>query len=267
MQRILGLIVFISISCWTADAQLSKETNNKDIKLLEKSKRAYANQDFEKAKEFMMKCLESDGLNSQGYVYQILGDIEFAMKDFEAAIKAYNESAKNLGTEEITLAKSKIGIDRSTARISYKKEIADRKRKKTEREENRKSKGQDTVMSTGASFSLIEQVPIYPGCEAGLSNKEHKSCMQSKITEHVSQIFQTSMASVAGIGGTVKISTEFKIDKEGNIAQVHAIAVNPILEHEAIRVVKFLPQMKPGLQKGKPVNVIYGLPIIFETKR
>ena len=58
----------------------------------------------------------------------------------------------------------------------------------------------------------------------------------------------------------------FKIDKNGNVTGVRARAPHKSLEDEAIRVIRLLPKMKPGLQDGKPVVVPYSLPIIFSVE-
>ena len=56
------------------------------------------------------------------------------------------------------------------------------------------------------------------------------------------------------------------IDEKGNIGQVRARAPHPRLEKEAARVINSLPKMKPGKQRGKPVGVMYSLPIAFKVQ-
>ena len=51
------------------------------------------------------------------------------------------------------------------------------------------------------------------------------------------------------------------IDENGNIVDVRAKAPHPRLQKEVIRVVKLLPKIKPGRQRGKPVGVRYTLPV------
>ncbi|HBO29337.1 MAG TPA: energy transducer TonB, partial [Leeuwenhoekiella sp.] len=41
---------------------------------------------------------------------------------------------------------------------------------------------------------------------------------------------------------------------------------HPRLEQEAARVIKLLPQMTPGMQRGKAVGVLYSLPIVFQVQ-
>lgn len=115
-------------------------------------------------------------------------------------------------------------------------------------------------------FAVIENVPVYPGCEDLSSNIEKKTCMSEKITKFVVENFNTKIANQNGLSGRQRINVIFKIDTEGNIKGVRSRAPHPALEAEAMRVISSLPKMKPGIQKGKPVTVPYSLPIIFEIE-
>jgi periplasmic protein TonB len=64
--------------------------------------------------------------------------------------------------------------------------------------------------------------------------------------------------------GTKRIFVVFIIDKNGNITNIESRAPHKSLQLEAERVVKSLPKMEPGKQRGKPVGVKYSLPIVFE---
>ncbi|PIA78541.1 hypothetical protein BFR04_03125 [Gaetbulibacter sp. 4G1] len=115
-------------------------------------------------------------------------------------------------------------------------------------------------------FAVIENVPVYPGCEDLASNIEKKKCMSDNISEFVAKNFNTKIANQNELSGRQRINVIFKIDKEGNITGVRSRAPHPALEAEAIRVISSLPKMKPGIQRGKPVTVPYSLPIIFEVE-
>ncbi|OEK09198.1 energy transducer TonB [Flavivirga aquatica] len=114
-------------------------------------------------------------------------------------------------------------------------------------------------------FSVIENVPVFPGCEKG-SNNQKRACMSKKISAFVNKKFNTELASDLGLSGRQRINVIFKIDKTGNITGIRARAPHPGLEKEAARVIGLLPKMKPGKQRGKPVNVPYSLPIIFQVQ-
>lgn len=67
------------------------------------------------------------------------------------------------------------------------------------------------------------------------------------------------------IQGTVYI--RFVVSKTGKVTNVQVLrGVDPLLDEEAMRVVQTIPDFKPGLQGGHPVNVWYNVPIIFKLK-
>ena len=114
-------------------------------------------------------------------------------------------------------------------------------------------------------FAVIENVPIYPGCESG-NNAAKRDCMSQKIMKFVQKKFNTELAGDLGLSGRQKINVVFKIDKSGNVVGVRSRAPHPRLEQEAARVINSLPKMKPGKQRGKAVTVPYSLPIIFQVQ-
>lgn len=115
-------------------------------------------------------------------------------------------------------------------------------------------------------FSVIEDAPIFPGCEKYKSKKERKKCMSEKVQKHVNKKFNTELASDLDLEGVQKIFVVFKIDRQGNITDVRSRAPHPKLAKEAEKVIKSLPKMKPGKQRGKPVGVNYTLPIVFKVQ-
>lgn len=114
-------------------------------------------------------------------------------------------------------------------------------------------------------FAIIEDVPVYPGCKG--NKAKLRACLQEKITKHVNRKFNSELASDLGLSpGIKRIFVMFKIDKKGNIVDVMARAPHKRLQEEAIRVVKLLPKMTPGKQRGRPVGVKYSLPIAFKVE-
>ena len=114
-------------------------------------------------------------------------------------------------------------------------------------------------------FAVIENVPVFPGCERG-NNEKKRKCMSDKIAKFVQRKFNTDLAGDLGLTGRQRISVIFKIDKSGNVTGVRARAPHPRLEKEAQRVINLLPKMQPGKQRGKAVIVPYSLPIIFQVQ-
>lgn len=116
------------------------------------------------------------------------------------------------------------------------------------------------------AFVVIENVPIFPGCKG--NNNELRACFSDQIAKFVSERFNIELATDLGLvpGSIQKIYVVFKIDKNGNITDINARAPHKKLQDEAIRVVNLLPKMTPGRQRGKPVGVKYGLPIVFKVE-
>lgn len=115
-------------------------------------------------------------------------------------------------------------------------------------------------------FTIIENVPIYPGCEHKKTNSERKKCMSENLYRYVNKKFNDGLAADLGLTGSFRINVVFKIDKKGHVVEVRARAPHPALAKEAEKVVKSLPKMKPGIQKNRPVTVSYALPIKLLVK-
>ncbi len=61
-----------------------------------------------------------------------------------------------------------------------------------------------------------------------------------------------------------KVFLEFVIQKNGEVTDISVIrAVHPLLDAEAVRVVKLMPKWKPAEVNGKAVSSRFRLPISF----
>ncbi len=120
----------------------------------------------------------------------------------------------------------------------------------------------DSVL-TVVPFAVVEEVPVYPGCEDLETNEEKKECMSNKITNFVNTNFNTGLGKELGLTGLNRIYVQFKISSSGEVTEVKSRASNEALGKEAERVVAALPMMQPGKQKGREVAVMYSLPINF----
>jgi TonB family protein len=70
-------------------------------------------------------------------------------------------------------------------------------------------------------------------------------------------------AKEKGVSGTVVI--KFCITETGSVENVNiGESLDPLLDTEALRVVKLMPAWQPGKLKGVPVKVFYNLPIVFK---
>lgn len=96
-----------------------------------------------------------------------------------------------------------------------------------------------------------EQMPEFPG---------GNDALRTWIGSHT---VYPPLAQENDIQGTVYL--RFVVTTKGNIGEVQIVrGVDPLLDQEAVRVVKLLPQFKPGMQAGRPVAVWYSVPIVFQ---
>jgi protein TonB len=114
-------------------------------------------------------------------------------------------------------------------------------------------------------FAIIENVPVFPGCEETTNNEAQKECFQMKVTEHVRKNFTYPEAALdMGIQGRVYV--QFIIDTQGNITNIATRGPHAYLEKEAHRIISKLPLMTPGKQRGRAVKVPYSMPITFKLE-
>ena len=67
------------------------------------------------------------------------------------------------------------------------------------------------------------------------------------------------------IKGTVYL--RFEVTKTGEVGKVEIQkGIHPILDDEAVRIIKSIPNFKPGTENGKPIIVWYSIPITFKLK-
>ena len=113
------------------------------------------------------------------------------------------------------------------------------------------ARAQNTDTPCCKVFQVVEQMPQFPGGQAA---------MMKFIAD---SLRYPSVACENRIEGRVVV--QFVVDCEGNILNPLVVwSVDPLLDREAIRLVKLMPKWIPGRQNGKPVNVTCLIPIRFK---
>ena len=113
-----------------------------------------------------------------------------------------------------------------------------------EKKYSRKSKLEDV-------FTVVEYMPEFPG-----GPSEMIKFIQSTI-------HYPRNAQEKSLGG--KVFLKFVVDSTGKINDVNVIKSTGVeeLDQEALRVVRAMPNWKPGSQNGRNVNVFFNLPLNF----
>lgn len=129
------------------------------------------------------------------------------------------------------------------------------------------SQDQVSIKSDYVLIKDIENAPIYPECEK-LDKNLQKLCLQNQIQKFIVHNFDTNLANTLGLEpGKKRLYVTFLIASDGLIKKVKARGPHKLIEDEGIRVISNLPKMTPGLQKGKPINVKYTIPITFMVEK
>ena len=102
----------------------------------------------------------------------------------------------------------------------------------------------------GEIFMVVEEQPMFPG-----GMEELMKYLQKEIKYPQEAIDK-------GIGG--KVIVQFVVNTDGSICNDSVVrSVDPILDAEAIRVVRSMPNWTPGKQRGEPVRVRFTMPVAF----
>jgi len=112
-------------------------------------------------------------------------------------------------------------------------------------------------------FMLIENAPIFPGCEGESTEEGKRECFQEMMLKHIRKNFRyPELAQEMGLQG--RVSVVFTVQKDGSIGDVRMRGPHESLEKEAARIISKLPKLIPGKQRGNAVKVPYSIPITFK---
>ena len=112
----------------------------------------------------------------------------------------------------------------------------------------------DTARIQAVPFADVEKKPTFQGDDAAYFSKW--VAQRLKYPEE---------AKKAGIQGRVLV--QFTICEDGVVRDAKVLrGVNPSLDAEAVRVISASPKWEPGLQDGRPVNVTYLFPVVFQMR-
>lgn len=102
-----------------------------------------------------------------------------------------------------------------------------------------------------AVLRTVEQLPEFPG---GIV------MFMKWLTKNLHYPPQAQEQKIHG-----KVVVSFIVNKDGSIASPTIVqSADPLLDREAMRVIKMMPRWKAGLENGKPCRTMYAIPINFE---
>jgi TonB family protein len=102
-------------------------------------------------------------------------------------------------------------------------------------------------------FVVTETLPEFPG---------GSDAMMTWLSKNIKYPEDAVKNKITG-----QVEVKFIVDISGKIKSVKVIKrVNPLLDAEAERLISSMPDWKPGMQGGKPVDVYLKVPVDFKLK-
>ncbi len=126
-----------------------------------------------------------------------------------------------------------------------------------EKKKQEKPVAEEEIPEGEEIFFIVEEMPKFP-----YDSLENLAAFRNYV---MYQLVYPEEAAKKGIEGTVYV--EFVVNKKGDVKNVKIVkGASPLLNAEAIRVVKSSPKWIPGKQRGQVVNVAFTFPIKFLTQ-
>ncbi|HRP00296.1 MAG TPA: hypothetical protein PLN54_12740 [Flavobacteriales bacterium] len=112
----------------------------------------------------------------------------------------------------------------------------------------------DTCTVSDTVYTIVEQMPEFPGGNEALFRFLHKSISKPECT------------SVEVPSSTIRLT--FVVRDDGAVCDARVVAGADCEEarEQLISMLKSMPVWEPGRQRGKPVNVRYTLPVRIHRK-
>lgn len=100
-------------------------------------------------------------------------------------------------------------------------------------------------------LDIVEQLPEFPGGMVEL---------MKWLTRNLHYPPQAQMHKIQG-----KVVVSFVINTDGSLTAMKVEkGVNPLLDREALRVIRMMPKWKPGSYHNKPCRTLFAIPVVFQ---
>lgn len=101
------------------------------------------------------------------------------------------------------------------------------------------------------NFRLVEKIPEFPGGIAAFMKWLSANLHYPVAAKNAKKEGKVVVSFIVNRDGT---TTDYKIEK----------SAHPLLDREALRVVKLMPKWEPGIENDEPCRTLFAIPIIFK---
>lgn len=100
-------------------------------------------------------------------------------------------------------------------------------------------------------FRILQELPEFPG---GMS------VFAQWLTTHLKYPPSAKRQKIQG-----KVVVSFIVNKDGSLSEAKVEKpAHPLLDREALRVIRMMPRWKPGQENGQPCRTLFAIPIVFQ---
>lgn len=101
------------------------------------------------------------------------------------------------------------------------------------------------------NFTVVQQIPVFPG---------GWSAFMQWLTKNLKYPYQAQKDKIQGM-----VVVSFIVNKDGTVADVKvSTSADPVLDREALRVMRMMPRWKPGKDKGMVCRTMVAVPVVFK---
>lgn len=101
------------------------------------------------------------------------------------------------------------------------------------------------------NFTVVQKIPEFPG---------GWSAFMQWLTKNLKYPIVAQKNKIQGM-----VVVSFIVNKDGSIAELKvSTSVDPLLDKEALRVMKMMPNWKPGMDRNKVCRTMIAVPVVFK---
>lgn len=119
----------------------------------------------------------------------------------------------------------------------------------------------DTSIDLEKTYTVVEEMPRFPGCEEFKDKSEAKPCADKKLLEYIYKNLRFDGSKEELVDeclGTIIV--KFVIDAHGNVCDIEVNCCKQ-MKGNLENLFKSMPRWIPGRQWGKPVRVKHQFPL------
>lgn len=116
------------------------------------------------------------------------------------------------------------------------------------------TKSSEELKNTNEVFIVVEKEPEFSGGNAA---------MMKFLSDNIKYPVEAQEKKIQG-----RVIINFVVEKDGSLSDFKVVrGIDPLLDEEAIRVLKAMPNWQPGMQRGENVRVRFTLPVTFNLQK